>query len=125
MDTSSSPEISRLESQIQALTDLSTRLQQLRNVPVWLYKSPNSMMPIEPIREQFENLRQLGSNLTSETVQEALKAARESEKDKSELTLRYRRDTSKAKYVTSFDRALRSKTDLQIADTLPRLAEIL
>ena len=100
MDTSSSPEISRLESQIQALSDLSTRLQQLRNVPTWLYKSPNSMMPMEPIREQFENLRQLGSSLTSEIIQEALKAARESEeKDKSELTLKYRTDTNKAKYV--------------------------
>ena len=100
MDTSSSPEISKLESQIQALTDLSTRLQQLRNVPAWLYKSPNSMMPMEPIREQFENLRQLGHNLTSEVVQEALKAARESEeRDKSELTLKYRTDTNKAKYV--------------------------
>src|SRR5882757_3752677 len=75
MDVSSSPEISKLESQIQALTDLSTRLQQLRNVPAWLYKSPNSMMPMEPIREQFENLRQLGNNLTSEIVQEALTAA--------------------------------------------------
>ena len=96
----SSPEISKLESQIQALTDLSTRLQQLRNVPAWLYKSPNSMMPMEPIREQFENLRQLGNNLTSEIVQEALKAARESEeKDKSELTLKYRTDTNRAKYV--------------------------
>jgi len=57
-------------------------------------------MPMEPIREQFENLRQLGNNLTSEVVQEALKAARESEeKDKSELTLKYRTDTNKAKYV--------------------------
>lgn len=103
MDTSSSsPEISRLESQIQALTDVSTRLQQLRNVPAWLYKSPNSMMPMDPIREQFENLRQLGNNLTSEVAQEALKAARESERDKSELTLKYRRDTNKAKYVITF-----------------------
>ena len=67
-------------------------------------------MPMEPIREQFENLRQLGNNLTSETVQEALKAARESEKDKSELTLRYRRDTNKAKYVISSNRALHSQT---------------
>ena len=101
----SSPEISKLESQIQALTDLSTRLQQLRNVPAWLYKSPNSMMPMEPIREQFENLRQLGNNLTSEIVQEALKAARESEeKDKSELTLKYRTDTNKAKYVINSSR---------------------
>ena len=57
------------------------------------------MMPMEPIREQFENLKQLGNNLTSEVVQEALKAAKESEKDKSELTLKYRRDTNKAKYV--------------------------
>lgn len=99
MDPSSSPETSVLESQIQALADLSTRLQQLRNVPAWLYKSPNSMMPMEPIREQFENLRQLGNNLASDLVQEALKSARESEKDKSELTLKYRRDTNKAKCV--------------------------
>jgi len=63
-------------------------------------------MPMEPIREQFENLRQLGSNLTSEVVQEALKAARESEeKDKSELTLKYRTDTNKAKYVINQSRA--------------------
>ena len=110
MDSSSSPEIARLESQIQALTDLSTRLQQLRNVPTWLYKSPNSMMPMEPIREQFENLRQLGNNLTSEPVQEALKAARESERDKSELTLKYRRDTNKAKYVFHPGRASDSLT---------------
>lgn len=102
MDNSSPPEIARLESQIQALSNLSTRLQQLRNVPAWLYKSPNSMMPMEPIREQFENLRQLGDHLTSEVVQEALKAARDSEKDKSELTLKYRRDTNKAKYVIIF-----------------------
>ena len=62
-------------------------------------------MPMEPIREQFENLRQLGNNLTSEVVQEALKAARESEeKDKSELTLKYRTDTNKAKYVTNSSR---------------------
>jgi len=100
MDPSSSTEISKLESQIQALTDLSTRLQQLRDVPAWLYKSPNSMMPMEPIREQFENLRQLGNSLSSEIVQEGLKTARESEeKDKSELTLKYRTDTNKAKYV--------------------------
>ena len=57
---------------------------------------------MEPIREQFENLRQLGNSLTSEIVQDALKAARESEeKDKSELTLKYRTDTNKAKYVIS------------------------
>lgn len=105
MDALSSPEVAKLESQIQALSDLSTRLQQLRNVPAWLYKSPNSMMPMEPIREQFENLRQLGNSLTSEIVQEALKAARESEeKDKSELTLKYRTDTNKEKYVISSNR---------------------
>ena len=62
-------------------------------------------MPMEPIREQFENLRQLGNNLTSEVVQEALKVARESEeKDKSELTLKYRTDTNKAKYVVNSSR---------------------
>jgi len=59
------------------------------------------MMPMEPIREQFENLRQLGGSLTSEIIQDALKAARESEeKDKSELTLKYRTDTNKAKLRT-------------------------
>jgi len=118
MDTSS-PEISKLESQIQALADLSTRLQQLRNVPAWLYKSPNSMMPMEPIREQFENLRQLGNNLTSEVVQEALKVARESEeKDKSELTLKYRTDTHKAKYVTSSSGDQPSDPDVQVTNTV-------
>ena len=59
------------------------------------------MMPMDPIREQFENLRQLGNNLTSDIVQEGLKASRESERDRSELTLKYRRDTNKAKYVIS------------------------
>jgi hypothetical protein len=120
MATSPSPEISKLESQIQALTDLSTRLQQLRDVPAWLYKSPNSMMPMEPIREQFENLRQLGNNLTSEIVQEALKAARGSEeKDKSELTLKYRTDTNKAKYVISSSHDQTIQPCLQVTNTVP------
>jgi hypothetical protein len=125
-NNSSSPEISRLESQIQALTDLSTRLQQLRNVPTWLYKSPNSMMPMEPIREQFENLRQLGNNLASEIVQGALKAAKESEKDKSELTLKYRRDTNKAKYVVISNRPPQpSNPHVQATNSLPRLPAVL
>ena len=126
MATSPSPEISKLESQIQALTDLSTRLQQLRDVPAWLYKSPNSMMPMEPIREQFENLRQLGNNLTSEIVQEALKAARGSEeKDKSELTLKYRTDTNKAKYVISSSHDQTIQPWLQVTNTVPRFTKIL
>ena len=77
------------------------------------------MMPMEPIREQFENLRQLGNSLTSEVVQEALKAARESEKDRSELTLKYRRDTNKAKYAIILGRSSAHLTPVQIANTVP------
>jgi hypothetical protein len=102
METGTSPEITKLKEQVQVLTDLTTRLHQLRNVPAWLLRSPNSVFPLIPIRIEFQTLKELGEGLCSETAQEALRTAKESEEeDKSELRFNSRANNKKRKQVCS------------------------
>lgn len=92
METIASPEIAKLKAQVQALTELGTRVQHLRNVPTWLLQTPNSVFPAVSIKTEFENLKELAQSLGSENVQEALRSAKGSEeKDKSDLSLDARR----------------------------------
>jgi hypothetical protein len=86
MDPGPSPEIAKLKAQVQALTDLGARVQQLRNVPAWLLRTPNSVFPAATVKSEFENLKTFADTLCSSDVQEALRSAKESEeKDKSGL----------------------------------------
>jgi len=104
METGISPEITKLRTQVQALAELNTRLHQLRNVPTWLLRSPNSVFPLGPIRAEFQTLKELGDGLCSETVQEALRSAKESEEeDKSELRFDSRPENRRRKRTPSPD----------------------
>lgn len=86
MDPGQSLEIAKLKTQVQALTDLGTRVQQLRNVPAWLLRTPNSVFPAATVKREFEHLKEFADTLCSSNVQEALRLAKESEeKDKSGL----------------------------------------
>lgn len=94
-----STEIPSIEDRIQTLTDLYNRLQGLRQIPTLLLKPPSGIelpAPLSNIRPEFQNLKEIGDLVQSEKIQEALRAARESEKkDKSELTPVFRRENRK------------------------------
>jgi len=97
-------EISALEDRIQAVTDLYNRFQVLRQVPTSLLKPPISNdlpSPLSTLRSEFNDLKEIGERVRSEKVQEALRAARDSEKaDKSELSSNVRRENRKRRYVS-------------------------
>lgn len=99
-----STEISLLEERIQVVTDLQNRLQALRQAPTLLlkpYVSNDLPSPFSSLRAQFDDLKDIGELVRSEKVQEALRAARDSEKaDKNELSSNVRRENRKRRSVT-------------------------
>ncbi|KIM92004.1 hypothetical protein PILCRDRAFT_108094 [Piloderma croceum F 1598] len=101
-----SVEISTLEDRIQALTDLYNRFQALRQIPSSLLKPPISNdlpSPLSSLRSEFNDLKEIGDRVRSEKVQEALRAARDSENaDKNELSSHVRRENRKRRCVPKY-----------------------
>jgi len=101
-----SVEISTLEDRIQAVTDLYNRFQALRQIPSSLLKPPISNdlpSPLSSLRSEFNDLKEIGDRVRSEKVQEALRAARDSEKaDRSELSSNVRRENRKRRCVPEY-----------------------
>ncbi|KAH9928986.1 hypothetical protein B0H21DRAFT_762171 [Amylocystis lapponica] len=104
-----SPELLALRDRIQALTDLNTRVQALRQIPANILRAPTStnilaVSPTTQIRHDFQELREVADALRSERVQHALVAARDSEqRDKSNLSSTGRRVNRKRRRPPSPD----------------------
>ncbi|KAJ3545462.1 hypothetical protein NM688_g5624 [Phlebia brevispora] len=91
MDTTTttvkSSEMHVLEERINLLTDLSARVEKLRHAPAVLRLPSKSSLatnvlatpPATLLREGFEQLKDLSERLKSESTQNALKAAKDSE----------------------------------------------
>ncbi|KAJ6558601.1 hypothetical protein DFH09DRAFT_535961 [Mycena vulgaris] len=87
--------VDRLSSMISSLSDIQSRLQQLRNAPPSLLKSSMSFSS-PSIRKDFSQLQELADTIRSDSVQEALRTATNSEKaDKSDLNRNGRREILK------------------------------
>ncbi|KII92858.1 hypothetical protein PLICRDRAFT_102628 [Plicaturopsis crispa FD-325 SS-3] len=89
-----------LQSQIQTLTDLYNRLHALRHIPTLLLHPPSSDILSTPqsqlLNVEFQKLKEIADAVRSETVQEALRTARDSEKaDGSEINVDGRRENRK------------------------------
>jgi hypothetical protein len=77
-----------------------SRLQNLRNVPPLLLKSSLPFSSLS-IRKDFQQLKELADTVRSDSVQDALLAAANSEKaDKSDLTRNGRREIRKRRQVS-------------------------
>ncbi|ESK98370.1 hypothetical protein Moror_120 [Moniliophthora roreri MCA 2997] len=70
-----------LENHIQALQDAYNKVQMLRHIPQSLFKSPvaSSALPAPSLISQIQQIKDISQNLKSDSVQQALRAARESE----------------------------------------------
>ena len=93
-----STELSSLEDRIDTITDLYNRFQGLRQIPTLVLKPPsiNDLPAPSPLRSEFDRLKDIGEHVKSQKVQEALRAARDSEKtDKDELSASVRRENRK------------------------------
>ena len=116
MEASTEPatnnELQALEEKISLLTELSTRVDTLRQTPSYLRLGAvaPSTSPIASnvapgaqatlIRQGFDGIRQFSDKVQSEAVQDILKQARESESnDKSDLNFNHPRKNLKRKYV--------------------------
>ncbi|KAJ7045387.1 hypothetical protein C8F04DRAFT_1024994 [Mycena alexandri] len=85
----------KLSSMINSLSDLQSRLHNLRNVPPLLLKSSLPFSSLS-IRNDFQQLKELADTIRSDPVQQALLAAAHSEKaDKSDLNRNGRREMRK------------------------------
>lgn len=106
MDATSTSGLSSLESKIHALSELSNRVENLRQVPSFLLRtSSNSSATLDGppansehgsgssrLKGGLDQLKKLTGKIRTNEVQEALVAARDSEhKDKSGLELNPRR----------------------------------
>lgn len=108
MDTTTTPAKSQdfqadlqvLQQRINTLTDLSARVEKLRHTPSVLRIPSGSSLatnvlatpPAVLLREGFEQLKELSDTVRSDSAQNALKAAKDSEaNDNTELTLYNRR----------------------------------
>lgn len=102
--TGNSAEILSLEERIQTVTNLYNRFQSLRQIPTLLLRPPAPTdLPaaaLSSIRPEFENVKEMRELVCSDAVQEALRAARESEKaDGSALSSNFRRESRKRRCV--------------------------
>ncbi|KAJ6499425.1 hypothetical protein C8R45DRAFT_821352 [Mycena sanguinolenta] len=88
---------------ISALSDIQSRLHNLRNVPPVLLKSSLSFSSLS-IRKDFQQLKDLADTIRSDPVQDALLAAAKSEKaDKADLNRNGRREMRKRRRPPSPD----------------------
>ena len=99
-----SAEIQTLEERINVLTELNTRVEKLRHAPSVLRLPPGSSLatnvlvasPATLLQESFGQLKELSDTVKSDSLQNALKAATESEaKDHTELVFHARRKNVK------------------------------
>ncbi|KAJ7502756.1 hypothetical protein B0H11DRAFT_601297 [Mycena galericulata] len=87
--------VDQLSSMISSLSDIHARLQLLRNAPPSLLKSSMSFSA-PSIRSDFQQLKDLTDTIRSDSVQQALRTATESERaDKSDLNRNGRREIRK------------------------------
>lgn len=87
--------VDRLSSMINSLSEIHSRLQLLRNAPPLLLKSSMSFSA-PSIRSDFQQLKDLTDTIRSDTVQEALHIATQSERaDNSDLNRNSRREIRK------------------------------
>ncbi|KAJ7783002.1 hypothetical protein B0H16DRAFT_1298303 [Mycena metata] len=92
-------DVEKLSSMINSLSDLQSRLHNLRNVPPLLLKSSLPFSSLS-IRNDFQQLKELADTIRSDPVQEALAAAATSEKaDKSDLNRNGRREMRKRRHA--------------------------
>lgn len=110
----SSTELEALESRITLLTELTSRVESLRQNPAYLRPtaasaSSASIAAVVPalgqaalVRQGFEHIKEFADKVQSERVQDVLKAAKEREaKDQSDLRASRRRQHLKREYVGS------------------------
>ena len=106
-------DLQALEGQISLLTELSNRVESLRQTPSYLRvgavavgpsTSPIVANPIAPsaqaalLRQGFDGIKEFSEKVQSDPVQDVLKKAQESEsKDKSDLNFSHRRKNLKRK----------------------------
>lgn len=115
-------EIQSFEERIQLLTDLYNRLESLRQIPTSLLKPPaaNDLPTPVLLRSEFETLKAIGETVRSEKVQEALRAARDSEKsDRGDLSSNFRRENRKRRYVFTFDHTINELNSLLLVGDHP------
>ena len=113
----------RLSAMISSLSDIQSRLQQLRNAPPLLLKSS---MPFSTssIRQDFHHLKELADTIRSDAVQDALRAATNSEKaDKSDLNRNGRREMRKRRqaFLSSSRSTLMFVLDVRLPQNHPSL----
>ncbi|KAG5716306.1 hypothetical protein E4T56_gene10701 [Termitomyces sp. T112] len=88
--------VASLEAQIQLLSDLHSRVQTLRHIPVVLLKAPMTPLSGQTLQPEFQQVRQVADTIRAEHVQEALRAARDSlGGDGSDLNPNLRREKRK------------------------------
>lgn len=100
-----------LQTHIHTLSDLYTRLQSLRQLPLALLKLPNSD-PLSPspqtLRGDFQQLKDISEIVCSKSAQAAFQAARDSLKaDSTDLAANSRRENRKRRYADRQSRAMR------------------
>lgn len=114
MDTTdpSPNDLQALEGKISLLTELTTRIESLRQTPAYLRPTAgaasaatipsgvSSSAQAALVRQGFEKIKEFSEKVHSDGVQDVLKAVRESEaKDKSDLTFIHRRRNLKRQWV--------------------------
>lgn len=97
-----------LQAQIQLLTELHSRLQTLRQIPSLVLRPPTSTsadgLPLSPhsqpsLRTEFEHVKEIGTIIRSEPIQDALRAARDSfQADTKGLNFNLRQENRKPQY---------------------------
>ena len=99
-----STELQTLEEHIALLSELSTRVETLRQTPAYLRPPIGTQVVAATqaalIKQGFEHIKQFSEKVQAESVQEVLRKARESEsKDKADLHFTHRRKHLKRQWV--------------------------
>ncbi|KAJ6607784.1 hypothetical protein B0H10DRAFT_2166729 [Mycena sp. CBHHK59/15] len=88
-------DVEKLSSMITSLSDIHASLQILRNAPPLLLKSPMLFLS-QPIRTDFQQLKELTETIRSDSIQDALRTAINCERsDRSDLDRNGRRESRK------------------------------
>ncbi|KAF5325708.1 hypothetical protein D9611_000165 [Ephemerocybe angulata] len=98
-----------LQDQINALSDLHSKLNAIRQIPAGLLRRPIlankdifSGAPVHSVKADFEQLKEVGDVVRSDIVQKALIGAQERiEADGTHLDTNYRRDNRKRRRAPS------------------------
>jgi hypothetical protein len=96
----SSPNLVTLQAQISVLSELHSQVQSIRTIPPFLLRPPPPPFP-QPLQE----LREFAQTLKSDGVQDALRAAGESEKaDGRDISIGGRREIRRRRYAFHYFR---------------------